>query len=154
MLSDNFQPSIPLVLSTETTDQASTAKSPRLSIPLSALTGMTHPNQLSLSNTVIDIQQLQAFLMTLQPQLNQNTAANFESSSSADDTATLTAFQGGLHCNIEGEATEENDTSATVSTGLMTINESFTNRPLESFDPLGKSNEEIALSPREFLRFI
>lgn len=138
MLSDNFQPSIPLVLSAETTDQATIAKSPRLSLPL------------SLNNTVIDLQQLQAFLMTLQPQLNQTAGANYESSASADDTSTLTAFQGSLHCNIEGEATEENDTSASVSTGLMTINEPFTNRPLESFDPLGKTNEEIVLTPREF----
>ena len=154
MLPETYQSSLPLILSADTGDQASAAKSPRLSIPLSALTGMTPPNQVSLANAVIDLQQLQAFLMTLQPQLNQTSGANFESSSSADDAATLTTYPGALPCSIEGEATGESESSASVSTGLMTINDSFTSRPLESFDPLGKANEEIVLSPRELFGYL
>ena len=141
-----------MVLSAETTEQSSTMKSPRIPIPLSALSTITQPNQVSLGNAVIDMQQLQAFLMTLQPQLSHTTSANFDSSSSNDDGTTLAAFQGDLHCNMTEEATE-NQASGSVSTGLMTINDSFTNRSLESYDTLVKSSEDIELSPREYMHF-
>ena len=149
MLSDTYQPPLQLGLTVETKEQAIAATSPRLSIPLSALANLTQPNQIPLNNAVIDIQHLQAFLMTLQPQLNQATGANFESSASTDDPSTLSAFQGGLPCAIEAGATVESDATATASTGLMMINESFPNRPLDYCDQLGKSNEEVALSPSE-----
>ena len=155
ILPENYQAAVPLVLSTDSNDQSSAMKSPRIPIPLSALSTIAQPNQVSFGNAVIDIQQLQAFLMTLQPQLNQisTTATNFEAPSS-DDATNLSAFQSEcssnahIQCNIN-EGTSENDSTVSATSGLMTINESFVSRPLESYDSLVKSGEQISLSPRK-----
>ena len=150
MLSGAYQAPLQLGLTVETKEQPIASASPRLSIPLSALASLTQPNQISFNNAVIDLQHLQAFLMTLQPQLSQATGASFEPSASTDDPSTLSAFQGGLTCAIEAGATVESDSTSAASTGLMMVNESFPNRPLDYCDQLGKSNEEVALSPSKF----
>lgn len=149
ILSENYQSSVPLVLPTDSNDQTNSIKSPRIPIPLSALSTLMQPNQVSFGNAVVDLQQLQAFLMSLQPQINQipTNAANFDSTATEDAT-NLSAFQNDceLQCNI---SETENDPTSTVSTGLMTINDSFANRSLESFESLVKPNDHIALSPRK-----
>ncbi|XP_065062048.1 zinc finger protein 235-like isoform X1 [Rhopilema esculentum] len=141
--SSNQPLSLPLVLSSNTHEQSSEAKSPRITIPLSALSSLAQPNQLALGNAVIEVQQLQAFLMTLHPQMNSissvdvnlplgnvldsNNLTNFQSVCNADD----------LNCNITQDVSHT--TTCTVGNTLIPVNETFSNETLESIENQMKS---------------
>ena len=131
------------MLSSNTHEQSSEAKSPRITIPLSALSSLAQPNQLALGNAVIEVQQLQAFLMTLHPQMNSISTvdANLPLGNVLDSN-NLTNFQNvcnadNLNCNITEDVSQA--TTCTVGNTLIPVNETFSNETLESIENQMKS---------------
>ena len=55
ILPENYQAAVPLVLSTDSNDQSSAMKSPRIPIPLSALSTIAQPNQVSFANEKLQV---------------------------------------------------------------------------------------------------